>query len=470
MDLRDTESVNSSADCLEPSDDATPREGRARRVLRRLVRWGVLAAMVALLLVGTGARPQAALIVPALSPYVLIGSVLARAMAAVSPWSIGPARPGMLFSLAVVVGLPVLILVLIRRRWFCHYACPVGLVNESIARFRPGPRSSFARLPHVGRWIVLATLAGSLVGCPLALWLDPLAIFSGALSIWHDPAGMAGWAALGGLALIAMSAAVWPIAWCRRVCPLGATQELLALGVRTLVRPAQTLRSRDSLSGGEAWRLPRRRVISAAAGTLAAASGAGLAWCARTGTLGAGPRPIRPPGAADEGQFPWLCIRCGNCVRACPVGILHPDQNPGTVLGLLAPVVRFDKTYCTEDCRRCTQACPSGALAPLALAQKQTWPMGLARVDMAWCLLAPENGERECAICRNVCPYQAIQLDFNYDTYVTSPRVDPQKCPGCGACEAACPGSNEAARSQPPQNVPLRKAIFVVARDDDACR
>jgi ferredoxin len=424
-----------------------------------------VAAIVALLAGGAGVWPRASLIVPALSPLVLISAGLARLAAALGR-SAAPGAWSVLFSRAVLAGLPVLVLVLIWRRWFCRYACPVGLATEPLCRWRRGAGGRLSRLPPLGRWLVWATLGGALLGCPWALWLDPLAITSGALGLWHHPAGLAGWVALAVLALVAIATLLWPGAWCQRVCPLGATQELLARGVQ-IVGGTGTGKASGTREGtGKASgtrRFPRRRVLTLAASALAAVAGAGGAWRARSAARRAGPQPIRPPGAAGEAQFPWLCTRCGNCVRACPAGILHPDQSPGTVFGWLAPVARFETSYCREDCRLCGEVCPSGAIAPLSLLQKRSWPMGVARVDMTWCLCSPQNGERECSMCRNACPYDAIQLEFNYQSYVTTPRVDPQKCPGCGACEAACPGTDAAERAGVPPGAPLRKAIFVVA-------
>ncbi|MGQ9915223.1 MAG: 4Fe-4S binding protein, partial [Thermogutta sp.] len=37
------------------------------------------------------------------------------------------------------------------------------------------------------------------------------------------------------------------------------------------------------------------------------------------------------------------------------------------------------------------------------------------------------------------CPYHAIRLEFNEETYSVLPVVDLDRCPGCGACEAICP-------------------------------
>jgi ferredoxin-type protein NapF len=342
----------------------------------------------------------------------------------------------------------------------------------------------------MGRWIALATLAGACLGYPLVLWLDPLALFSGSFGLRSSAAGSAGWLALAGLAGILVSNVFWPRAWCRRICPLGATQELLVLPLQIL-KPSfqrrQPITSRSSPTKAEGSQhappltpgatiadgpmtnrayvgtrgLPRRSLLSLGADAVATAVGFRLAiipWSQPEQAR----RAIRPPGAAGRGQFSWLCVRCGNCVRSCPEQIIHPDDRPGELIGLLAPVIRFDTRYCRETCRRCTEVCPSGAIRPLSLDQKRRTPIGLARVDMTWCLLAPENGERECGICQRACPYGAIEFEFDYATYVSTPRVAAALCTGCGACEVACPGTNEPLREQSGGLFRLRKAIFVV--------
>jgi NAD-dependent dihydropyrimidine dehydrogenase PreA subunit len=55
---------------------------------------------------------------------------------------------------------------------------------------------------------------------------------------------------------------------------------------------------------------------------------------------------------------------------------------------------------------------------------------------MNLCLL---GDDRECAVCRNHCPYGVIRLAFDEVEYTLTPQIDLDGCPGCGACEAACP-------------------------------
>ncbi len=63
-------------------------------------------------------------------------------------------------------------------------------------------------------------------------------------------------------------------------------------------------------------------------------------------------------------------------------------------------------------------------------------------VDMEICLL---GDDRDCSICRNRCPYEAISLIFSEIDYTLTPQIDLDRCPGCGACQLACPTSPEKA-------------------------
>jgi ferredoxin len=136
-----------------------------------------------------------------------------------------------------------------------------------------------------------------------------------------------------------------------------------------------------------------------------------------------------------------LCVRCGNCVRACPTKILYPDVGESGLSGLMCPAVRFGPGYCREDCCRCGDACASGAIARLLPAEKTTVPMGTAEVDGSVCLL---SDNRECSICKNACPYGAIATVWSDEEYALVLKIDRDRCPGCGACQVACPTSPKA--------------------------
>jgi ferredoxin-type protein NapG len=57
-------------------------------------------------------------------------------------------------------------------------------------------------------------------------------------------------------------------------------------------------------------------------------------------------------------------------------------------------------------------------------------------VDLDRCLLVQG---RECTACIQKCPYQAIAMRSTDGGFSNEPSVVPDRCNGCGACEAACP-------------------------------
>ena len=314
---------------MDPSVNEAPRERRKRPRLRLFVRCGALVTAVILAL-RVIPWPLGPLVLPALSPYVLIGS-------AVAARTVG---------FATLVGLPVLLVVLVRRRWFCRYLCPVGLMAEQAGRLGRRRKSAARKLPRIGTWIALVTLGGACFGYPVLLWLDPLAIFQGVFTLVRTPLSVAGQASAVALAAILLISALLPGAWCLRICPLGVTQELLAAKrASSLFRRwtgashgSRTSDGRDKEPPGTVL-LPRRSVLSAAFGVLCAGAGARWALDLSSRSSRAGRRPLRPPGAIDPRQFTGLCIRCGNCIRACPEGIIEPDGAGDGIAGVLAPVI-----------------------------------------------------------------------------------------------------------------------------------
>ena len=349
----------------------------------------------------------AAALVPALSPVLgLLGALAARTA---TPWTL--------------LGVPILVLGFFRSRWFCRYACPVGLAAESAGRLNPKARGGFARWPNVGRLLLAILVGAAAFGCPLFLWLDPLAIFSGFFSAWRWPLAGGAFALAAGFPLVLGLSVFRPQAWCHRICPLGAAQDLLsALRRRLEVR-------RPSAPAGGAFQLDlsRRDFLGAAAG--------GAAALALRRTAAGRHPPIRPPGARPEDQFAGLCARCGACIRACPEGILKPDFGQSGWTGLLTPKIEYAAKHCFEYCHECTKACPTGAIERLALEAKRNRSIGLAEVDRNKCI-AWRYGQY-CMVCHEFCPYLAIATEVRHG--VNCPVVRPEMCRGCGACQVNCP-------------------------------
>ncbi len=216
--------------------------------------------------------------------------------------------------------------------------------------------------------------------------------------------------------------------WCARICPLGGSQDLLAAAGSLWKSKPDAAKTAAPVSIGF---LARRSFLMGAAGI-----GIGF-WGERLGAARGEHAPLRPPGAVDEKHFTGLCIRCGNCVRACPSKIIHADTGQAGIAGLLAPTIRYEKKYCLEDCRACTQVCPSGAIREMDLKQKRRYVIGEALVDGSHCLVP--LGRKDCDLCVRACPFDAVHIRWDEERYVAYPVVSTEKCNGCGACEVVCP-------------------------------
>ena len=155
------------------------------------------------------------------------------------------------------------------------------------------------------------------------------------------------------------------------------------------------------------------------------------------------PHLLRPPGA-KENDLLSKCIRCGECVRVCPTGVLHPSVTEAGVEGFWTPVLIARAGFCQYFCNACGQACPVEAIPPLPLEEKQQQIIGAAYVDKNRCIAWSDH--QECLVCEEMCPLPEKAITVDYSEFSGgAPVVDRTRCIGCGTCEYKCPVNGEAA-------------------------
>jgi ferredoxin-type protein NapF len=332
-------------------------------------------------------------------------------------------------SLGVIFAVVVAIASSFKKRWFCLYLCPTGFLLENVSHIGLRKARWWSKCPPVGKYVAILTLVGAVAGYPVLLWMDPLCIFSSPFAVNKATNTVSVILVSLGLGTLVAATLVFGMLWCVRICPLSGFQDMLFA-----TRKAMWTKLAAS-APSQKFRVARRVFFAGSAGALLAvwARRLGAARYRNSDTL------LRPPGAVPEDRFAGLCIRCNNCVHACPSKIIHPDTlHEGGLAGFGAPIVRFDRDYeyCLETCNACTQVCPTGALTALVLEKKNKYIIGEALVDNNVCLTA--LGKKECDACEQACPYDAVKIVWDEEQYNAYPVVN-DKCTGCGACEVVCP-------------------------------
>ncbi len=132
--------------------------------------------------------------------------------------------------------------------------------------------------------------------------------------------------------------------------------------------------------------------------------------------------PIRPPWALPEARFAELCSGCGECLDACPDGIIVAGRGK-------LPQVNFKLGEC-DFCGECVEACRIGALD-----REQSEPWDIRAEIQGNCL---SLNAIVCRSCGDACEPRAIGFRIEPGG-VSRPELTTESCTGCGACLAVCP-------------------------------
>ncbi|MDP2981991.1 MAG: 4Fe-4S binding protein [Candidatus Latescibacter sp.] len=293
-----------------------------------------------------------------------------------------------LFSLLLFLG--AVGLISLERRFWCRNICPLGALLSLLARFSPWGRKVSDACSECSKCAK---------ACPMNAIAETYTETSAHECIQCER--------------------------CETVCPVDA----ISFGFQA---PGEQKYS---------YSPSRRGMLISAAGGILAASAAVSAVPRQI----INPSLIRPPGALVEKDFLNTCVRCGECMKACPTHGLQPAILQAGFEGFYTPVLMSRVGGCEDKCNLCGKICPTGAIRNLPLLEKQYAVMGNATIERNLCI-AWEQGKL-CLICDEICPYDAVEFRMVTDEKCTiqRPYVIEDKCVGCGMCEKACPVKGKAA-------------------------
>jgi ferredoxin len=146
--------------------------------------------------------------------------------------------------------------------------------------------------------------------------------------------------------------------------------------------------------------------------------------------------PVSPPGSISLAHFKDRCTACHLCVTVCPTSVLQPSFLEYGFTGMMQPFMDYSVEYCNNECTKCGEACPTGAILPLTIPDKKLEQIGQVVFIKEKCIVYTDN--TACGSCSEHCPTQAVKM-VPYQNGLTIPETDKEICIGCGACEFACP-------------------------------
>ncbi len=168
---------------------------------------------------------------------------------------------------------------------------------------------------------------------------------------------------------------------------------------------------------------------------------------------------VRPPGSVPEIDFLARCVRCGECMIACPNNALQPIGLKAGIEGIFSPALTPRRGACSPACNNCGVVCPTDAIRNLPVHERLWARPGIAVIVKEKCLAWEQK--KRCMVCDEVCPFGAVKFRYEPGNPVPVPEVLEDRCSGCGYCEHHCPVMNRAAIIVTPMGaLRLKKGSF----------